>query len=242
MSFRDYVNSYVFETTLGSGKKIEFRPVSTVQIKKMLTSDTDDYMKVEELVDDLLSECVVTEGFNIDDLYIQERVQLLLEVRKKTKGEEYKFHYKCPECDSTTINNVNLDELDFKTLEEREGVETVINALKDVDVKVWHITRGDQKEVFAMIDRDQKEEVIAYDMEIYSLASSIKSIITPDGEEIPTLDDAMFLINSAPTRFKTALQEWFKKNYIGLNFTFDLECLCGHKSKEVIPLTPDFLF
>ena len=113
-----YLNVYDFETTLpGSGEVIKFRPMTTGQLKKMLVyENSTNPMVVEKALDELISSSIISEGFNIGNLYLQDRFFLLIEIRKKTKGELYKFNFTCPQCKSQSLQIINLDKLMVKTL------------------------------------------------------------------------------------------------------------------------------
>lgn len=113
-NFKKYVNSFVFETELpGAGIEISFKPVTTGQIKKLLLYETtDDPIAIESALDDLIEECVIKpEGFNVKDLYIQDRFYLLVEIRKATRGASYSFATACASCGSQTQQVINLSNL-----------------------------------------------------------------------------------------------------------------------------------
>jgi hypothetical protein len=65
-NFLDYVNVYEFECELpGSKQKVKFKPVTTGQIKKLLTYEKEtNYVIQEQALDDLISSSVLSEGFN----------------------------------------------------------------------------------------------------------------------------------------------------------------------------------
>jgi hypothetical protein len=113
-NFRNYINSFVFETELpGSGISVSFRPVTTGQIKKLLLYETtDDAMAIETALDEMINECVIKpEKFNTRDLYIQDRFYLLVEIRKATRGATYQFQTVCTSCGSQSQQNINLSNL-----------------------------------------------------------------------------------------------------------------------------------
>jgi len=113
-NFRNYINSYVFETELpGSGDTISFRPVTTGQIKKLLLYETsNDSMSIESALDDLIMECVINpDGFEVKKLYIQDRFFLLVEIRKATRGATYGFQSVCTSCSSQSQQTLNLSNL-----------------------------------------------------------------------------------------------------------------------------------
>ena len=111
--FKNYLNTFVFDTVLpGSGKTIKFKPITTGQLKNMLLyQDVEDAGKIELALDQLITECVVSEDFDINDLYLQDRFFLLVEIRKCSKGNVYSFQAKCGSCDSQTMINITLNNL-----------------------------------------------------------------------------------------------------------------------------------
>lgn len=118
-TFKNYLNTYVFETELpGSGKTIAFRPITTGQIKKLLLYETsNDSDSIEDALDELINECVVKpEGFDISKLYLQDRFFLLVEMRKATRGNLFNFQTQCSSCGSQTQQVLKLSDLPIKKL------------------------------------------------------------------------------------------------------------------------------
>jgi hypothetical protein len=133
-NFKRYLNMYEWETTLpGSGKKIKYKPITTGQIKRLLLyNEVYDENVVENALDELISECVVTEGFNVKDLYLQDRFFLMVEIRCVTKGYKYMFPSKCSKCNSQTQQTIDLSKLPVKPLIKDENiVEQVVKPMTD---------------------------------------------------------------------------------------------------------------
>jgi len=122
-NFKKYVNSYKFETVLpGTGEKVEYRPVTTGQLKKILIHETSqDPDIMEKSLDEIMNECVLSpENFDAEKLYLQDRFYLLLEIRKATKGSKYSFQTQCVSCGSQTQQNISLGELPVVRLEHKK--------------------------------------------------------------------------------------------------------------------------
>jgi len=119
-NFKRYLNMYTFESELPSdGSIVKYKPITTGQIKKLLLYETsDDPSSIEEALDELINECVVfPEDFDVKSMYLQDRFFLLVEIRRATKGSNYTFQTKCPECDSQTSHTINLGELPLKKMD-----------------------------------------------------------------------------------------------------------------------------
>lgn len=125
-NFRNYLNTYVFETDLpGSGLAVSFKPVTTGQIKRLLLYETtNDPLSIEAALDTLIEECVIKpENFKVSGLYIQDRFFLLVEIRKATRGATYMFQTECASCGSQTQQAINLSELPVTKLNVTKKVE-----------------------------------------------------------------------------------------------------------------------
>lgn len=132
-NFKRYLNMYEWETVLpGSGKMVKYKPITTGQIKRLLLyNEVDDENIIEAALDTLISECVITDGFSVGDLYLQDRFFLMVEIRNVTKGYKYTFPSKCLSCDSQTYQTVDLSKLVVKKLEKFDVIVPVVEAPKN---------------------------------------------------------------------------------------------------------------
>lgn len=117
-NFKMYLNMYQFDTKLpGSNIELKIKPITTGQLKKLLMYESvDDLGKVEEALDELITESVLSEGFSIEDIPLQDRFWLLVELRKITKGNLYTFSAMCEACNSQFMHTVDIAKLPFRTL------------------------------------------------------------------------------------------------------------------------------
>jgi len=269
--FKNYLNTFVFDTVLpGSGKTIKFKPITTGQLKNMLLyQDVEDAGKIELALDQLITECVVSEDFDINDLYLQDRFFLLVEIRKCSKGNVYSFQAKCGSCDSQTMINITLNNLivnklkpifvdddkpsvitvkrvknNIKTDSEIVYLNPVIELENKLKLELTFPTRGMQQKVFSLFNdnKDLTETQKNVEMITYVQALSVKSIITPDGDVNNNFDDALFLLNNIRQMDQEKITTWFNDNDFGLEFSFKQKCPhCGIEAKREIPLE-DFFF
>lgn len=237
-----YVNSYEFDYTLpGSNEVIKFKPVTTGQLKKLIIYENEtDKTIVELALDGLIEGCVISEGFDINKLYLEDRFALLIEIRKKSKGEEYSFIYRCPQCEVEFPKTIDLNTL--KTTKKKPGEPFKVSDNLSFDFD--HITRGEQKEIVNIINsKNITNEVMKnVEMATYAYAYSMKMFHTPEGSTTDVdLDSKIDLLDNALTekQYKDYIK-WFENNTFGIDFRFDLECECGYKSKLNIPLNNFF--
>lgn len=241
--FKKYLNTYKFDCILpGSGKKVHFKPITTAQMKSLLVYEKENDPKVlENAMDELISSCVLDEDFDIKKQYIQDRFFLLLEIRKKTKGETYKFRIDCPQCKSQSLNVVDLGKLNVKKLDKRKSKRVKLN--DNITIELNHLTREMQDDAYERTQPKEDDTKSLTEFMIATYANSIVKIITPDGEiEDPEYDDRIYLLENITQGEYTKITEWFDENDFGVDFMFKMKCQhCSHETETEIPST-DFFF
>ena len=242
--FRNYLNIYEFDATL-PGKKltVKFKPITTGQLKRLLVYENEtDPMAIENALDELMMTSIITEGFNIDDIYLQDRFALLVEMRRKSKGDQYKFQYNCAECGSQTMQYIDLSKL--KVTELPEDIDNVVKIDDNVSVKVGHTTRKAQKEAYALMKKKKglSEMQKSTEMSIYTHAYNIESITVPEGEiKDSNIEEKKYFLENIPSQGYEKVRDWFKDNDFGVEFKFDIECN-GCKKVEIVDIPVDDFF
>lgn len=237
MSFKNHFNTYEFESDLpGSDidKTLKFKPIRTKEIKKLLAyENVENYREVENVLDEMIKLSVIDEDFNVDDLYLQDRFYLLTDIRKKSKGENVEFEYKCPECESQTYISFNLDSLETKKLDN--SVDNKIQLTDTISIYIWYITRGLEKEA---IEKSESDNINSPEVQFNIITQGIQAVETPDGkEENLPFEDKQFIVDNMTTGDLDKLKNWYEKNHFGLDFRIEKKCKqCGHKEYTEVPL------
>lgn len=244
VDIRGLLDNYEFPCKLpGSGRELSIKPITTGQMKKILVYEEEtDASKVEDALDKLIMDCVLTEGFDVKKIYLQDRFYLLLEIRKVSKGSSYSFNFKCPKCDVENTMVLSLDSLKVTEKTASDGLIEVNDKLKfEVDFP----TREQQEAAFGVfIDRDdlnarQKEaEIITA-----TFANCIKRVHTPDGvyDDIP-FDQKMYILDNMPTEKFENFKDWFTENEFGVDFKVNVGCRnCDFREESRIPLSDFFV-
>ena len=241
--FHDFINVYEFECDLpGSKKIIKFKPLTTNNIKKLLTYENEtNYVIQEQALDELILSSVVSDNFNIDDLYIYDRMFLLMEIRKKSKGEVLEFTIDCPKCKSQSINKVDLNKL---KLDKPENLDNHVVDFDEIKVHLRHITRGDQKKDIKRnhFPRNISETQKVYIFQNLFQACAIDKIETPNGtdENIP-MKDRIYFIENISIGPKDKIKKEIEKMTFGWNLEYRIVCPhCKYESYEDIPLQQNF--
>lgn len=241
--FLDYINVYEFNCELpGSKDVVKFKPVITAQIKKLLTYENEtNYVVQEQALDELVSSSVLSEGFDINDLYIYDRMFLLLEIRKKTKGEILEFQLTCPECGSQSLNRVNLDELKLIKLENDDPVIVELDTIK---VHLRHMKRKHQRQDLKKhhFPRDLTDVQRAYIFQVLFHACAIEKIETPDNiDENIDMKDRIYFIENIPMSHMEKIKEAVDGMAFGWELENKIHCThCHYERVEQIPLAQSF--
>lgn len=241
--FYEFVNVYDFTCELpGSKETIQFKPVTTGQIKKLLTYENEsNYVVQEQALDDLVSSSVLSEGFDIDEQYIYDRLFLLIEIRKKTKGEVLEFQVNCPECNSQSINRVNLDELEITQLENADDVVVELGKIK---VHLRHMKRKHQKEDIKpnMFPKRMTQTQQGYMFQVAFHACAINKIETPNGiDEDIAMKDRVYFIEQIPMQHMEILKEKIDEMAFGWKLEQKIKCNhCQFEHVGNIPIQQNF--
>lgn len=244
VDIRSLIDSYEFPCTLaGSGQKLLIKPITTGQMKKVLIyeDETDPYV-VEDVLDKLITSCVVTEDFDLSSLYLQDRFSLLLEIRKVTKGDKYTFNWKCPSCSTENLKTVNISKLEVIPADHTNNIISVGERLK---LEVSFPTRSDQLDA---INRMRSKKLKSYterqlEVQTGTFVNSIKKVHTPEGIlDNVSFDDKYYILENISSDIFEQFTNWFKEHDFGIEFKSEIECMsCSHTEKLEIPLTDFFI-
>lgn len=239
-NFKNYINVYEFDCKLpGSGETIKYKPITTGQMKKLLIYENESSPIIQEkALDDLISSSIIDKDFNINDLYLEDRFFLLVEMRKNTKGKTFNFDFNCPECKTISPQKINLDTL---KIIKKKNVKTLIELTDTISVKVKYIKRGEQKELEKYLDLTISETQQMVEMQLLGYSAGITKIITPDGEEEANILEKKWMLENTPPTIIDKLKEWYNENAFGIDFTYKVKCIkCGHSEIQDIPLSNFF--
>ena len=241
--FIDRVNVYEFTCKLpGLNQEVKFKPVNTGQLKKLLTYENETNLIVQEqALDDLISSSVLSEDFNSDELYLEDRFYLLVELRKKTKGEVLEFTYTCPKCKSQTLNRVDLNSLKVKPLDP--GANKVVELGNEIKVHLRRTKRKHQKEIKpGHIPKNMTPSQQQAEIQILFHACAIDKIETPEGmDEELQLKDKKWLIENIPTGDYDKIREGIEELAFGVDLSYEIGCnACKFSQTVEVPIEQNF--
>jgi len=257
--FKKYLNVYEFDaTTPGTGEVIRFKPLTTGQMKQVLVYENEeDPMVIEHALDELIGSSVLNEGFNIREMYLQDRFFLLVEIRKKTKGNQYQFEFVCPQCSSQSLQSVDLEKLQLKF--PPSDINNIVELDENISLELDFVTREDQLFAYNYVRNKFGDTLtplqLATETSLVANALVVRNVITPEGADSEvTLEDKQFLLESIPRGQYDLVTGWFEKYDFGLDFVFKVSCrhmkapkfgtshgqLCGFTQEMDIPMNQFF--
>lgn len=253
VDFRNYLNVHEFETVIPStGKKVKFKPITVGQLKKLTAyGESADLKMQEQILDNLISSCIIDEDFNVDDLIIQERIDIIVDIRRQSIDNVLEFTTRCPKCNVQGIQKIDLNNLEnilYKNIKHKEHIDINDN----IRVKIGHIKRSEQKEAFASININNKNETeILTDLGLATTAASIKEIQVRENKESEfvtqeevTIQDKMFLLEGLNSKIYSKISNWQEDNEFGIKLAYKIRCIskdCGHEETVRLPMSNFFL-
>lgn len=240
------LNQYGHEhTILETGKVLNISPITTGQMKGILQYEgSEDPNIIEQVLDDIILGCVNTEGFDLDVLTLQDRFELLIGIRKISKGSVYNFNIKCPQCGSESIQAIDLDEL--KMVPFPVDTDKTVKINDNLTVTFDFVRRSHQKQSVELVDKMPKmsESQERSEVATYMYAFGMVGFTTPQGAltDISIDDKKEFLDTLSATDYEN-INGWFEKNNYGTEFKYQLKCKagsCDFTADEDIPMTGFF--
>ena len=108
------ISTPTYELTVPStGKNIKFRPFLVKEEKILIIAmESQSDKQSAQAVNDVLSNCILTKGVNIDDFSTFDIEYLFLNIRGKSVGESVDVMVTCPDDNTTKVPvQVNLDDI-----------------------------------------------------------------------------------------------------------------------------------
>ena len=236
--FREYLNVFEFDCILpGSQEHIKFKPLTVGALKRVLAheGDTGNAEVITSMFDDIFDVCVLNKGFDPKGMLIFDRYALILEIRKKTKGEKSEFETKCPKCKGQSVQSIDYE--DIKQLPVPEDIDYIVRLTDELSVSMQYITRADELLVFDIarknnkgMTQNQKEAEVSLFLE----ALSVDKIITPQGpQDDVTVFDKKYLLEQLPQPLYEKIGEWHEKYKFGPQLEINIKCPhCEYEMEE----------
>ncbi len=213
-----------------SKKKIKYRPFLVKEQKNLLMAiESNESTTIQQNVKDILNNCTITEGINIDKLPIIDVEFYFVNLRAKSVGETVESRYKC----NNTVDDRecgNIMEKDINLLELKVQMDSTVNPEIQLTNKVSIKMKYPE---FGMVQDSLKFDDIT-DITFNMIANSIEYIY--DGEQFYYGHEAqpgeMLEFVEGMNQEQFAKVEDFFSKLPKLKETIDLTCSkCGFQHK-----------
>lgn len=108
------LNTPTYELVVPSSKKkIKYRPFVVKEEKILLMAlETEDEVQIANAIKEIITACVSTKGFNVEELATFDIEYLFLNIRAKSVGEVIELILTCPDDNETQVRaNINIDDI-----------------------------------------------------------------------------------------------------------------------------------
>ena len=219
------VPSYEVELPI-SKTKIKFRPFLVKEQKNLLIAiEANDSITIQQSIRDILNNCTLTEGVDIDKLPIIDVEYYFVQLRAKSVGEVVESRYRCNnEVEGKVCNNIMEKEVDLTKIQVTQNPENnpEIQISDKIQIKMKYPEFG--------IVKDSLKYDSTNDITFNMIAESIEYIYDGDqfyyGHEAQPGEMLEFVESMNQEQFNKV--EKFFENLPKLKETLNIKCSkCG---------------
>lgn len=222
----------------------------TIEIYQVTAKHEDilsnsNYLKKGVVLDEFLKSLIATPNVSINDLLIGDKNALFIASRKSAYGEVYTTKIKCPECNTESNVDINLDELIEKPfkLESYTKGENKFTFVLPTSKKtvVWSfMTHKDEADIDQELKALSKLGVNSTPPEITTRLKYAIKAVDGDTDKVKIKN---FVDTALTARDSMALRRHIREVTPDLDMTFNFICPeCGHQLKMSVPLGASFFW
>ena len=211
-----------FTAELPSGRKVKYRPwiVREEQEYMYATEGLVDPLEMMQHIDELIGKCI-EDKTKLNELSEVDFLALVVDVRKKSKGDTHEVVFTCPHCQ--TVND-----------------EVYIDLNVDLDTEAMNtdpIEVGESEYSFRDVSRDNLSKITAMDStnkrKLYYLVYALQGVTTPDQTytKFSEKETIEFFETMDPMEFKELSREFAK---ILPKFAIRKKIPCAKCEKETV--------
>lgn len=220
----------------------------SVEIRGMTTREEDILMsraliRKGTVISELIKSCVVTPGVDVQGLIGGDRNALMVSVRILGYGADYQGSVDCPKCEHKNEIEVNLNDLNIKSLNVHP-VEIGTNRfsfrlpVSGKDVVFKFLTGKEEEEILATLEAKKKKGIQNDNVITTRLMHSVVSV-----GGITDKSKLANFISFMPAKDSVALRHYMDEIEPGIDMKFDFSCKsCEHWEVMPLPLGPTFFW
>lgn len=209
---------------------------------------------METVVDQLIRRCSsLPKEFDPLDLYIGDRVFLMINIRAASYGTKYNFTSQCPSCNAKAPFEVDLTtDLEIQELQDDYDDPFTVTLPHSQDVVTMKLFRGrEERRVIQFVEGLQKKgnvQQLGDPAYVYRLALHINSVESADekrrvnpGSPKDIMAQAIRYIENLDAPDSSAVREEIDSRTPGIILAVNLDCRsCGNNWDTSMPMSADF--
>lgn len=231
-------SNFEFSVDLCYSKRKAFvRPLKVKDKKELMKAiETKDEKLVQKVLDEIIEKYVILEDNRpLSDLTVQERYQILVEIRRAASGDEVKIAHQCPKCE-----HINKDiPYELSNIYVKEYDHTIQNKFSlfnnNVEIILGPLRREDEKKIEKIIfDRKLKTNS---EKQFLLMAGFIEKIfIKKDdilGEVSLSIEEKIDFFENLSSADLDKIINYIKISDFGVKLPFHFKCEnCGYENEN----------
>lgn len=215
--------------------EVTLRDITTKEEKMLLGSTSDN------TITNIVKACIVSPKFDVDNLITSDLHFLLLQLRIHTYGAIYKVSFRCPNCGTSEIAPINLEE-DLFCYRFEEPFKQPFEFELPVSKKTLGcrlLTNKDSRFISNFAKKLSKNSPQNRQQVSYNLRMA-KHIVTIDGEEVNDGQAQRFVQD---LHGKDSAYFWWKINDIKIGYDTEVEHTCSNCGTDfdiTMPISGEF--
>ena len=221
------------------GGTVEVLPI-TVSVEKSIAGSRGSFAN---LLDVMISKCVVTDVLSPDEWLVNDAFYLMLMLRAYSYGSEYQVSLQCDSCRGTTNKVLHIpDDFDVTYLDS-DAVEPFYEDLPVSDVRVGFrlLRRSDEREIAKFVRRKESRGYVESGVDEGYVQRIARCIVSLNGEGVEIGSELCDWVENLHARDSLALRDAIEDAGPGVDTSFWYECVrCGVENEETMPFGPQF--
>ncbi|MCS7316906.1 MAG: hypothetical protein NZZ41_01100 [Candidatus Dojkabacteria bacterium] len=220
-----------------SGRKAFVRPLKIKDKKELLKAiESKDEKLVQKVLDEIILKYVELEDNRpLDDLTVQERYQILAEIRRAASGDTIKIVHQCPNCEHLNkdlifdLKNIIIKPYDF-------NIENKISLFNgNVEIVLGPLRREEEKKIEKIIF-DKKIQSTS-ERQFLLMAGFIQNVFIKKDDiygevKLKTEEKIEFFENLSSSELDKII-DYIKKSDYGVKLPFHFKCeKCSYENTQ----------
>ena len=223
------INNVLYDFELpSSGEMIEYRPFLVKEEKILLMAhEGEEEKEMAKAIKQILSQCILTENFKIDNLALVDVEYIFLKIRGKAVGDKSKIYIECTntECENKVEIELDLEEIKIDTHKDHTDL---IKLTDDIQVRM---VPPKMEYLMATVSKNQIDIVMDVIRDSISEIIQGKEVFSAQDHTREELEEFLNSLNSGQFQKIQTYYESLPKMKQDIEYTCPK---CGETKKETL--------